>query len=420
MLIPYGHSAMQLDIDETAVKLVESGIHSLKRKVSEDDIVKAAMARPYGGVTLREMARGKSSAVVIISDHTRPVPSRHILPFMLGELREGNPYIDITLLVATGCHRLTAPDELRAKLGDDIYERERIVVHDCDKNNIAIGKLPSGAELIIDRTAVETDLLVAEGFIEPHFFAGFSGGRKSVLPGICERKTVLGNHCAKFIDDPNAATGVLDGNPIHRDMLAAARLAGLSYIVNVVIDGKKEVAAAFAGEPEAAHRAGCELLLQYCRATADGGGDIVITSNGGAPLDQNVYQAVKGLTAAEAAAKPGATLIICAECADGIGGDDFYSALRSAENAEKLLEAIRKTPMSETVPDQWQYQILARILKKHRVIFVTDPALREKIAEMKMEYAADVNEAFGMAAQKYSDPRIVVIPDGVSIVVERD
>jgi len=410
---------MELDIAGENAEIIESNIHSLKRTGDEDDIVRAAMAAPYGGRSLRELACGKRSAVVIISDHTRPVPSRHILPFMLAELREGNPDIDVTLLVATGCHRLTSREELRRKLGDEMFEHEKIVVHDCDSNNVAIGMLPSGAELVIDRLAVETDLLVAEGFIEPHFFAGFSGGRKSVLPGICDRKTVLGNHCAKFIDDPKACAGVLDGNPIHRDMAAAARLAGLEYIVNVIINDKKEVVAAFAGEPEAAHKAGCSMLAEYCFADAGEGGDIVVTSNGGAPLDQNVYQSVKGLTAAEAAARPGAALIICAECADGIGGEGFYKALSSAASPEALLDGILKTPMEETVPDQWQYQILARILKKHRVIFVTEPKLERAIGEMMMEYAPDVNSAVAMAKDRFTSPKLTVIPDGVSIVIRR-
>ncbi len=385
MQIPYGHSYMPLNLSDDRFTTVESDIHSLQRTVSEDELVLKAMASPYGGVTLREMACGKKTAVLIISDHTRPVPSRCILPHMLAELREGQPDIDITLLVATGCHRLTRPEEIRKKVGDEIFNNEKILVHDCDQGNVPIGTLPSGAELVIDRHAVDCDLLIAEGFIEPHFFAGFSGGRKSILPGVCDRKTVLGNHCSAFIADPHAYTGILDGNPIHRDMTAAVHMAKLQYIVNVIINEKKETVAAFAGEPVEAHRAGCELLSKYCMANAGDGGDIVITSNGGAPLDQNVYQAVKGLTAAEGAARPGATLIICAECADGLGGDDFYEALKAASSPAELMEKVMNTPMDETPPDQWQYQILLRVLLKHRVIFVTRPELKTQIEEMMME-----------------------------------
>ena len=151
------------------------------------------------------------------------MPSRHILPFLLAELREGNPDIEITLLVATGFHRPSSAGELEAKLGSEIYHRERIVIHDSRDagSNVDVGVLPSGARCVIDRTAADAELLVAEGFIEPHFFAGFSGGRKSVLPGICDQVTVLGNHCSQFIASPCARTGVLEGNPLHRDMLEA-------------------------------------------------------------------------------------------------------------------------------------------------------------------------------------------------------
>ena len=150
----------------------------------------------------------------------------------------------MTLLVATGFHRPSSAEELRQKLGDEVYEREKIVIHDSrdPARNVDIGVLPSGARCVIDRAAAETDLLVAEGFIEPHFFAGFSGGRKSVLPGVCDQVTVLGNHCARFIASPQARTGVLEGNPLHKDMLEACRLAKLAYIVNVLIDEEKKVA----------------------------------------------------------------------------------------------------------------------------------------------------------------------------------
>ena len=225
---------------------------------------------------------------------------------MLEELRRANPDIEIVLLVATGFHRGTTKEELIEKLGADIVQSEKIVVHDAQDqdSNVKIGVLPSGAELIIDKVAVDCDLLVSEGFVEPHFFAGFSGGRKSVLPGICDQKTVFGNHCGAFIDSPYARTGILDNNPIHADMLAAQEMAGLAYIVNVVINEEKKVVAAFAGDPVKAHETACRFLAPYCEIEAEAA-DIVITGNGGAPLDQNIYQCVKSMTAAEACVRPG-------------------------------------------------------------------------------------------------------------------
>ena len=419
--IPYGNTHLTM-CEDGVVQVLESRIGELKGAKSQGELVAQAMEHPLGTPPLWELARGKASATIIISDHTRPVPSKKIIPFMLKQLRQGNPDIKITLLVATGCHRGTRQEELIKKLGREIVEKEHILVHDCDdRTQLAdLGVLPSGARLWINRAAVETDLLVAEGFIEPHFFAGFSGGRKSVLPGICSRVTVLGNHCAAFIDSPCARTGNLKNNPIHRDMTAAAAMAKLAYIVNVVIDEDKKVAAALAGDPAAAHEAGCAFLTPYCQVTAGRKTPIVVTSNGGAPLDQNIYQTVKGLCTANAAAQDGGVIIICAECADGTGGEDFYQALRDCSSIQDLLERIRATPMDETVPDQWQYQILARILEKKRVIYVTEGRWETMIRDMKMEYAPTLEEAL-VLARRLTDAgntdEITVIPNGISVFV---
>lgn len=420
LTIPFGSSGMTLHADLSGAEVLTSHIGELTASDSEDALVLAAMANPIDSKPLEELAAGKKTCTIIISDHTRPVPSKHILPHMLAQLRRGNPDIQITLLVATGFHRPTTKEELVGKLGQDIVDHETIVIHDSrdTASNVKIGVLPSGADCVIDRLAVETDLLVAEGFIEPHFFAGFSGGRKSVLPGVCDQVTVLGNHCSKFIASPCARTGVLDGNPLHADMLAAARMAKLAYIVNVIIDEDKKVVAAFAGDPETAHRKGCDFLLGYCQVKPERRGDIVISSNGGYPLDQNIYQSVKGLTAAEAAAAEGGVLIMVSSCMDGAGGDSFYHALRDASSPQALTDEILATPQDQTKPDQWEFQILARVLCKHRVIYVTVPEQRQTIEDMKMEWAPDVDTALERARQaKGTDAHLVVIPNGISVMV---
>ena len=414
--IPYGKTF--IDYEEGNAAVLCSRISELKAEGDGLSIVKAAMENPIDSPRLAELAKGKKNCTIIISDHTRPVPSRDILPNMFAELREASPDIEITLLVATGFHRPTTTDELEAKLGKEIMEQCRIVVHDCRnaESNVQVGVLPSGAPCVVDRTAAEAELLIAEGFIEPHFFAGFSGGRKSVLPGICDRVTVLGNHCSKFIDSPYSRTGKLDGNPMHEDMLAAAEMAGLSYIVNVVIDEDKKTVAAFAGNVVTAHRKGCDFLMDYARVPS-APADIVITSNGGAPLDQNIYQCVKSMTAAEATCKPGGVIIECAECADGHGGEGFFNSLKNCESATVLYDEFMATPMDSTVPDQWESQILARILKKHSVIFVTRPELKGVVEDMKMSYASSLDEALSMAAAMGKES-ITVIPNGISVIVE--
>ena len=415
--IPYGKSHLTYDFPYSG--LLTSRVDQLKSSKSGLDLVRQAMANPIGSPKLAELAVGKNTCTVIISDHTRPVPSRDILPPVLEELRQGNPDIQITLLVATGFHRPTTTLELENKLGPEIAGREKIIIHDAfDENaNVEIGILPSGAPLVIDRAAVETDLLIAEGFIEPHFFAGFSGGRKSVLPGVCDKTTVLGNHCGEFIASPYARTGILEGNPLHTDMVAAAEMAKLAFIVNVVIDDDKKTVAAFAGDFREAHEAGVAFLRPYCEVKAVPG-DIVITSNGGAPLDQNIYQSVKGLTAAEASAKEGAVLIMCAQLADGTGGEGFYTSLRDCESPVAHFAKCAATPQNETIPDQWESQILARILMKHRVIFVSRPEIEQTLREMKLDYAPDLPTAIAVAkADRGEDAEVTVIPNGISVMV---
>jgi len=413
--IPYGKTV--IEYDEGSASVLSSRIDELKAESDGLSIVKAAMENPIDSPRLCELAKGKKNCVIIISDHTRPVPSRDILPNMIAELKAGSPDIDITLLVATGFHRGSSKEELIYKMGEELYNSCKIVMHDSRNadSNVQIGILPSGAPCVIDRVAVETELLVSEGFIEPHLFAGFSGGRKSILPGVCDQVTVMGNHCSRFIDSENARTGKLDGNPMHEDMLAAAKLAKLAYIVNVIIDEDKKTVAAFAGDFEQAHRRGCDFLLDYCRVPA-APADIVLTSNGGAPLDQNLYQCVKGMTAGEATCREGGTIILCAECADGHGGEGFYRDLAECRSPEDLYAQFLAVPQDQTPQDQWQSQVLARILMKYRVIVVTRPAMRGIVEDMKMLWAATPEEAVAMA-KDMGGKTLTVIPDGISVIV---
>ena len=415
---PYGKTHLSYEFEK--VNVLTSSIEEYDPKQTEQALVDAAMAAPEGGVTLRELAKGKEKIVLIASDHTRPVPSKVIVPPMLREIREGNPNADITILISTGCHRETTKEELVSKFGADIVNREKIVIHDCDdaENLVNIGVLPSGGECLINRLAVEADLLVAEGFIEPHFFAGFSGGRKSVLPGVAGRETVLANHCSEFIAHPCSRTGILEGNPIHQDMLWAAKQVNLQYIVNVVLNGEKQVIYAVAGELEQAHRKGTDFLSGLCGAeTAPV--DIVISTNGGYALDQNVYQAVKGMTAAEAAVKEGGVIIMLALSNDGIGGDHFYHQLADERDLNKTMDVFMSRGRNETVPDQWQTQIFIRVLQKAKVIYVSqvEPKLVE---DMHMIPAATLEEAMDKARKLSGkeNPTITAIPDGVAVMVK--
>ncbi len=415
--VPYDRERLTADIDSAELL----GVFEAELPEAPPDqaaTVSSALDQPIGSISLDDMAAGKKSAVVITSDHTRPVPSKIIMPQILERLRRKSPGIDITILVATGFHRGTTRAELIDKLGTEIVEREKIVVHDSADESMLVnlGKLPSGGDLVINRLAVETELLVAEGFIEPHFFAGFSGGRKSVLPGVASRVTVLANHCSEFIQSPYARTGNLENNPIQRDMVYAAEQAKLAFIVNVVINGEKKIVKAFAGDPFKAHETGCEFLRSRCGIRVPEA-DIVITSNGGYPLDQNVYQTVKGMTAGEAVCRQGGVIIIASSCADGHGGESFYRNLAEAVSPQALLRKAASVPRDQTEPDQWEFQILARILSRFHVIVVTKDCDHRMLRDMHLGAASTLNEALDKAKSWIgSKVKIAVIPDGVSVI----
>ena len=415
---PYGKGHLEYDFEK--VNVLTSSIEDYNPEKSGLELVEAAMAAPEGGTTLRELAKGKEKIVLIASDHTRPVPSRIIVPPMLQEIREGNPNADVTILIATGCHRGTTKEELIAKFGEEIVANEKIVVHDCDdrENLVNIGTLPSGGECVINRLAVEADLLVAEGFIEPHFFAGFSGGRKSVLPGVAARETVLANHCSEFIANPNSRTGILEGNPIHADMLWAAKQVNLRYIVNVVLNGEKQAIYAVAGDLEKAHKKGTDFLYGLCGVQA-APADIVISTNGGYPLDQNIYQSVKGMTAAETAVREGGVIIMLSASNDGTGGDHFYHQLADERDIHKTMDLFLSRGRKETEPDQWQTQIFIRVLQRAQVIFVSQMD-DETVKAMHMIPASNLDDAMEKAKKLVgvADPSITAIPDGVAVMVK--
>ena len=416
---PYGTTIIDYDIpDERFQAELVSTMHHYKAKYSPEELVKQALENPVGTPKLSVMAKDKSKVVLIASDHTRPVPSKIIVPQMLAEIRKGNPDADITILISTGCHRVTTMEELEIKFGSEIMQNEKIIVHDCDYSEMVhLGKLPSGGNLILNKIAIDADLLVAEGFIEPHFFAGFSGGRKSVMPGIASRETVIYNHNAEFIAHPCARTGIVEDNPIHNDMLFAARTAKLAFICNVVINSNKDAIFAVAGDVEEAHTVGRGFLSHNCRV-ASAPADIVITTNGGYPLDQNIYQAVKGMTAAEATVKKDGVIIMLARSNDGHGGEEFYKTFSEEKDLDRMLMTFMQTPKEKTRVDQWQSQIFARVLKHARVVYVSD-APDEMVENLHMIPAKTLEEAVKKAETilNKSTATITAIPDGVAVMV---
>lgn len=333
------------------------------------------------------------------------------------EIREGNPEAEITILIGTGLHRVTTAEEQRRMFGDHIVDNEHIVCNDAfDPTQFTdLGTLPSGASFKVNRLATECDLLVTEGFIEPHFFAGFSGGRKSILPGICSEETVKENHSYKAIASPYALTGVLEHNPIHEDMVCAARRVNVAFILNVALNDRKQVIGAWAGDLEQAHAAGVQFVRTWSQCPSITG-DIVITTNGGYPLDQNLYQSPKAVATAEACAGEDGVIIMCCSCLEGMGGSHFAELIQmgTPEEIDDYLSAI---PANRTIPEQWCPQIYARILRKHPMILVTTYLDPDTVRRCNMIPASTPDEALAIARSiKGENASVVVIPDGVSVM----
>ena len=416
--IPYYTSTLALHVEEENLKAVLTAkMHGFHTEKSQEQLVLDALEHPVGSPRLRALAEGKRKIVIVTSDHTRAVPSKITLPLLLKEIRSGNPDADITILIATGLHRPTTEEEQRRMFGDAIVDHEKIAINNAfaPEQFVELCTLPSGAVFQVNRLAAECDLLVTEGFVEPHFFAGFSGGRKSILPGICSERTVNENHSYKAVSHPRSNSGMLKDNPIHADMLCAAKAVNVQFIFNVALDGEKKIVAAWAGDLEKAHEAGVAFIRQWSQCPVVTG-DIVVTSNGGYPLDQNLYQSPKAMATAEACAGEDGVIIMCCSCCDGMGGAHFGQLIQrgTPDEIDRYLSSI---PPEKTIPEQWCTQVCVRVLRKHPVILVTTFLNHDEVRKANMIPASTPGEALEIAYRlKGEQASVVVIPDGVSVL----
>lgn len=420
--IPYYTSTLALHVEEENLKAVLTAkMHGFHAEKSQEQLVLDALEHPVGSPRLRTLAEGKRKIVIVTSDHTRAVPSKITLPLLLKEIRSGNPDADITILIATGLHRPTTEEEQRRMFGDAIVDHEKIAINNAfdPKQFVELCVLPSGAVFQVNRLAAECDLLVTEGFVEPHFFAGFSGGRKSILPGICSERTVNENHSYKAVSHPRSNSGMLKDNPIHADMLCAAKAVNVQFIFNVALDGEKKIVAAWAGDLEKAHEAGVAFIRQWSQCPVVTG-DIVITSNGGYPLDQNLYQSPKAMATAEACAGEDGVIIMCCSCCDGMGGAHFGQLIQRG-TPDEIDRYLSEIPPQKTIPEQWCAQVCVRVLRKHPVILVTTFLNHDEVRKANMIPASTPDEALEIAYRlKGEQASVVVIPDGVSVLTVKE
>jgi nickel-dependent lactate racemase len=343
-------------------------------------------------------------------DGTRPQPRELMVPAVLDELEGIVDPGDVVVLVATGTHRGNSQAELRAMFGDAVVDRVRIVNHDArDPGSLRwLGRFGDDVPVWLNREWADADVRITTGFVEPHFFAGFSGGPKLVAPGLAALETVLTLHDSARIGHPKSVWGVVHGNPVHDDVRAIAVGTGVDFALDVVLDRRQRIVAAFGGDLLAMHEAATATARRVAMRPVPARFDVVVTTNAGFPLDQNLYQAVKGMSAAHQVVRPGGTIICAAECRDGFPDHGSYrEVLTSRPSPEALIAEIEARPY--TVPDQWQVQIQARIQATARVVMHTSYLSDEDLAEAHLEQTADI-DGFIRALGPHTS--ICVLPEG--------
>ncbi|MCL2856574.1 MAG: nickel-dependent lactate racemase [Oscillospiraceae bacterium] len=413
-LLPYDRGTIELNIPEqNKVQVIQS-----KEWPSDVDVARLlrdALENPIGAPTLRSLSENAKKITIITNDNTRPMPSAITIPAIINSLYHPETHYDITILIATGLHREMTRDEMIEQYGEEVCRKYRVVNHVAtDSSSLcSFGKLRSGEELFLNQIVAQSDLLITEGYIEPHFFAGFSGGRKSLYPGVASAANILSNHRPENIANQCARQANLDGNPVHEICSEAVQLAGLKFILNVALNQDKQIIAAFAGHPVEAHLVGCKFVEEHMSADIHKT-DIAITSNNGYPLDRNLYQVVKGIDTAAKAARDGGVVIVAAGCVDKVEHVHFQNLLQSCSTPEELREKMSQGP-SET--DKWQVQVLAKTLVTHTVILVSDGIGPELANSMFLKHAYTMDEALETAfAITGRDASISVMPEGPVVI----
>lgn len=415
--LDYGTDGLTVEVPEERF----AGVLSISPRPPLADpggAVEAALAEPIGAPPLAELARGRESACVVISDITRPVPNRVLLPPLLALLeRNGIRRDRITILVGTGTHRPNEGEELVAMVGERIACDYRIVNHvarDAGAHRY-LGCAPHGTPVHVDRIFLDADLKISTALIEPHFMAGYSGGRKAICPGICSMETVRVWHGPRFIGHENADSGRVDGNPVHEDALAAARMAGLDFILDVALDEERRITGVYAGDVETAWRAGVRHVADVVEAPLDAPVDVVLTTCAGYPLDLTFYQAVKGMVGAMPIVRPGGTILIAVRCAEGIGSPDFTRILLENDDLEAFVA--RTYDPDYFVPDQWEAHELAKALRKAEVLCYTEGIDSRTLARCFVTPVPSVEEGLARALAKHGPvARLAVIPKGPYVV----
>jgi len=360
--LDYGTDGLEAELPDEGVTIIEPAHRPAM--VDPQAALRLAIQTPIESAPLSHLVRAGQRVAISVCDVTRAQPRQTMLRAIFDELPQVRPD-DVTILIATGTHRGNTPAELERMLGREILERYRVVNHDSrDRSSLEyVGRTSTGVEVHLNREFLAADVRITTGFVEPHFFAGFSGGPKMVAPGLAGLETVMTLHDARRIGDPQATWGITEGNPIHDDVRAIARMVGVHFAVDVTLNREHQITGVFAGDLLGEHRAACVAAKATAMSAVPAPFDVVLTSNAGYPLDQNLYQAVKGMSAALQIVKPGGTIVCAAECRDGLPNHGSYGAVLASASTPAALLAMINAP-GYSMPDQWQVQIQAQILSR--------------------------------------------------------
>jgi nickel-dependent lactate racemase len=409
--LPCGECALTARIPTKNIACVLTR-QDAKGLADERQAITQSLRSPIESPPLRDLVKSSDKVVVIATDNTRPCPDDRILPPLLAELESKVPRENITIIVALGLHPPLNKTELAQKLGEDIVAGYNVFNHDVN-DTVYIGTTSRGTPVDINHRVIEADFRISTGFIEPHFFAGFSGGRKSIAPGVFSVRSAYHNHSYRMVEHPQARAGILKGNPLHEDLVEQAQMARLNFIVNVLLNKDREITHVVAGHPFKAHEKGCQIEKKIAGVEVPQRADITITTNSGAPLDLDLYQTCKGIDTASQVTRDGGIIIVASSCSAGIGPEAFLELHRSVDSPK---EVIRKIKREEPIGVQWENQILARTQLKHDIYLVS--SLDDSIVnDMMMTPVSTIEEGLEKAFSVLGkNAEVVVIPEGPLIL----
>ena len=411
--LAYGQGGLDIDLPADRTMVVEPSYAPAAADQHQE--VMRAMREPVTGPPLRDLLRPGASVAISMCDGTRAQPRHIVIPAVLEALEGVIRLEDVVILVATGTHRGNSPEEIREMVGDEVADSVEIINHDArDLDSLVyLGVHGNGVPVWLNRRWVDADIRITTGFVEPHFFAGFSGGPKLVAPGLAGLDTVLTLHNAQRIGDRRATWGICEGNPVHDDVRAVVGAVGnVDFALDVVLNREQSIVQAFGGPVLEMHAEARKLTRRLAMSPVPSLFEVVVTTGSGFPLDQNLYQAVKGISAAATVIRPGGTIVCAAECRDGFPDHGSYrEVLASAESPKALFEDISQR--AETIPDQWQAQIQASLQIQARVVMHTSYLSDAALATAHLEQTADIERTvMDTLAAAGPDARVCVLPEG--------